>query len=165
MTAELQKENSHLHAANSEGRSLLADATRRLSAVLLEEAIEAETPLEASTAMKLAIDNIDAAIAKLKTAALERNQSTVPSDGPTRRQGQFLAFIRDYIMGACADIAPTHSEFQRFFNLTAPSVNSMFIRLERYGFIRRISGKAHAIELTVNPDWIPPIDRPFKFRR
>ena len=38
----------------------------------------------------------------------------------------------------------------------------MLIRLEQRGFIRRIPGKARAIELAINPDWIPPLDRPFR---
>ena len=60
-------------------------------------------------------------------------------------------------------MGPSLADFQRFFNLTPPSVNSMLIRLEQRGFIRRIPGKARAIELILNPDWIPPLDRPFKF--
>jgi DNA-binding MarR family transcriptional regulator len=51
---------------------------------------------------------------------------------------------------------------ERFFNLTAPSVNSMLVRLEKRGFIRREPGKARAIELTINPERIPPLERPFK---
>jgi DNA-binding MarR family transcriptional regulator len=62
-----------------------------------------------------------------------------------------------------AGVAPSHADFQRFFNLTPPSVNSMLIRLEQRGFIRRVPGKARAIELTINPDWFPPLDRPFRF--
>lgn len=38
----------------------------------------------------------------------------------------------------------------------------MLIRLERRGVIHRVPGRARAIEPTVNPDWIPPLDRPFK---
>jgi hypothetical protein len=39
----------------------------------------------------------------------------------------------------------------------------MLIRLEQRGFIRRIPGKARAIELTISRDWIPPLDRPLRF--
>ena len=60
-------------------------------------------------------------------------------------------------------VAPSHADFQKFFNLTPPSVNSMLIRLEQRGFIRRIPGKARAIELRIDPGRIPPLDRPFKF--
>ena len=31
------------------------------------------------------------------------------------------------------------------------------------GFIQRVPGKARAIELTMDPDLIPPLERPFKF--
>jgi hypothetical protein len=39
----------------------------------------------------------------------------------------------------------------------------MLVRLEQRGFIRRIPGKARAIELAINPNWIPSLERPFKF--
>jgi SOS-response transcriptional repressor LexA len=81
---------------------------------------------------------------------------------PTPRQGQFLAYIRAFIKNNYAGVAPTHAELQKFFNLTPPSVNSMLIRLEQRGFIRRVPGTARAIELTVDPDLIPPLERPFK---
>jgi DNA-binding MarR family transcriptional regulator len=73
-----------------------------------------------------------------------------------------LAFIREYMMRNEAGVAPTHAELRRFFDLTPPSVNSMLIRLEQRRFIRRVPGQARAIELTINPDWIPPLDRPFR---
>ena len=62
-----------------------------------------------------------------------------------------------------AGVAPRHADFQRFFNLTPPSVNSMLVRLEQRGFIRRVPGKARAIEIILELDGIPPLDRPFKF--
>jgi DNA-binding MarR family transcriptional regulator len=92
----------------------------------------------------------------------KRSSAALPAGGPTRQQGQFLAFIREYMMRNQARVAPSHADFQRFFNLTPPSVNSMLIRIEQRGFIRRIPGKARAIELTINPDWIPPLNRPFR---
>jgi repressor LexA len=57
----------------------------------------------------------------------------------------------------------SHADLQRFFNLTPPSVNSMLIRLEEKGFIRRIPGKARAIEISIPFEAIPPLERPFKF--
>ena len=39
----------------------------------------------------------------------------------------------------------------------------MLIRLEQRGFIRRIPRKARAIELIIDPAWIPPLDHPFMF--
>ncbi len=161
MTAELQEENRGLRAANSKASALLADVAGRLRAILKDETIMEETPVEASTAMELALETIDTAIAKLKAVIPPGKRSAPPPSGPTRQQGQFLAFIREYMMRNSAGVAPTHADFQRFFNLTAPSVNSMLIRLEQWGFIRRIPHQNRAIELTVRPDWIPPLGRPF----
>jgi hypothetical protein len=111
-----------------------------------------------------AAESIDTALRSLEAVAPKKNSAALRSPGaPTRQQGQFLAFIREYMMRNQAGVAPTHAALQRFFNLTAPSVNSMLIRLERRGFIRRIPRKARAIDLIVNPDWIPPLDRPFRF--
>jgi repressor LexA len=62
-----------------------------------------------------------------------------------------------------AGVAPSHANLQRFFNLTAPSVNSMLIRLEQKGFIRRIPRTARAIEITIPPGQLPPLEHPFKF--
>lgn len=161
MTNELKRENNSLRAANNEARALLADAAGRLHAVLQDKAIVEGTPIEATTAMDLALETIDEAIAKLKTVTRVGKRPAAPPGGPTRQQGQFLAYIREYMMRNHAGVAPTHANFQQFFNLTAPSVNSMLIRLERRGFIRRIPHQARGIELAVNPDWIPPLDRPF----
>ena len=99
------------------------------------------------------------------SAACPADKPTVSAgrERPTRQQGQFLAFICEYTLRNSAGVAPSHADFQRYFNLTPPSVNSMLIRLEQRGFIRREPGKARAIELDINPDWIPPLDRPFKF--
>ncbi len=90
--------------------------------------------------------------------------ATKPSkSAPTRQQGQFLAFIREYMMRNEQGLAPTHAAFQKFFNLTPPSVNSMLIRLEQRGFIRRSPGQARGIQLIISPDLIPPLERSFKF--
>jgi hypothetical protein len=153
-----------LRQAITEARALLGDALERLRAVLRNGAIIAETPVESEAVMDCAAEAIEAALRRLDSAAPAKVLSAAPPPGgPTRQQGQFLAFIREYMMRNEAGVAPSHADFLRFFELTPPSVNSMLIRLEQRGFIRRIPGKARAIELTINPDWIPPLDRPFKF--
>jgi hypothetical protein len=153
-----------LRQAIAEARALLGEAAEQLRAVLADEGIMPETPLEAQAVMESAIEAIDAALRRLGSAApAKRSSAAPPPGGPTRQQGQFLAFIREYMMRNEAGVAPSHADFMRFFNLTPPSVNSMLIRLEQRGFIRRIPGKARAIELAINPDWIPPLDRPFQF--
>ena len=122
-----------------------------------------ETPQAAWVAMDLAVEAISEALNSLETAEPKTHRAVPPPAGaPTRQQGQFLAFIREYMIRNEAGVAPTYADFQRFFNLTPPSVNSMLIRLERRGFIRRVPGQARAIELSVTPDWIPPLERPFR---
>lgn len=114
-------------------------------------------PIEADVAMQIAAESIDEALSRLEQAGDGRNVkgSPVPG-GPTRQQGQFFAYIRDY-MNLNHGAAPTHSEMQRFFKLTPPSVNSMLKRLDEKGNIRRTAGKARAIELTIDPESIPPL--------
>lgn len=164
MNPEVEDDRRKLRQASAEAGAVLGDAAEKLRAVLRDEPIMAETPLEAEAAMESAVEAIGAALRSLETAAPRKSPAAPPSAGaPTRQQGQFLSFIREYMMRNHAGVAPTHADFQRFFNLTPPSVNSMLIRLEERGFIRRIPGKARAIELTINPDWIPPLDRSFRF--
>jgi len=143
---------------------LLAEAAKQSGVIARNEALISETPAEVLAAMELVSEAIKGATRLLEGGDAAKNTAfKVVPGGPTRQQGQFLAFIREFVMRNEAGVAPTHAEFQRFFNLTAPSVNSMLIRLEQRGFIRRIPGKARAIELNINPDWIPPLQRPFKF--
>ena len=164
MNPDAEEDVRKLRQAIAEARASLGDAAEKLRAVLGDEGIMPETPLEAEAVMDTAVEAIEAALRRLDSAAPgKRPFSAPPPGGPTRRQGQFLAFVREYMMRNEAGVAPSHADFMRFFNLTPPSVNSMLIRLEQRGFIRRIPGKARAIELTLNPDWIPPLDRPFRF--
>ena len=179
VTPDLDTEIRKLRQANAEARTLLTDAVKRLRAVLEEDPVMAETPLEASTVMQCAVEAIGAALRQLEWADPTTRPSATPPlnrpngpngpnspnspNAPTRQQGQFLAFIRAYTMQNFAGVAPRHADLQRFFNLTAPSVNSMLIRLEQRGFIRRVPGRARAIEIIIEPSFIPPLERPFKF--
>ncbi|MFN0129917.1 MAG: PDDEXK nuclease domain-containing protein [Verrucomicrobiales bacterium] len=116
-------------------------------------------------AVELARQRIGAGEPSKATAQPKPASAAKPIDSkaaPTPQQGQFLAFILEYMFRNVHGVAPTHAALQRFFNLTPPSVNSMLVRLESRGFIRRIPGQARAIELTINHDLIPPLDRPFK---
>jgi DNA-binding MarR family transcriptional regulator len=164
MNSESEEDVRKLRLAIVEARALLGDAAEQLRAILGEEVFRVETPVEVEAVMESAAEAIDEALHRLdSTAPTKRTSAAQPPGGPTRQQGQFLAFIREYMMRNQAGVAPSHADFQRFFDLTPPSVNSMLIRLEQRGFIRRIPGKARAIELIVNLDWIPPLDRPFRF--
>lgn len=73
----------------------------------------------------------------------------------TERQGQFLAYIHQYsVLNGCA---PTEADMQRFFQITAPSVHSMLLTLERRGLIRRVPGQARSITLMVPPESLPAL--------
>ncbi len=164
MYPEAEADVRKLRQAIAEARALLDDAAEQLLYVLRDEAIMTEFPIEAEVAMKSAVEAIGMALRRFDSAApVMRSSAAPPAGGPTRQQGQFLAFIREYKRRNEAGVAPSHADFQRFFDLTPPSVNSMLIRLEQRGFIRRIPGQARAIELNIDPDWIPPLDRPFRF--
>jgi len=163
-TPQAPDQSRHLRHAIAGASGLLHDAGKQLDVVIQDEAIMQETPVEAQSALESASEVIRAALARLESVGPAGKPSAAPlPDGPTRQQGQFLAFIREYLMRNYAGVAPSHADLQRFFNLTAPSVNSMLIRLEQRGFIRRVPRKARAIELIIDPAWIPPLDRPFKF--
>ncbi len=82
----------------------------------------------------------------------------------TERQGQFLAYIQQYsVVNGCA---PAEADMQRFFRITAPSVHSMVLTLERRGLIRRVPGQARSITLIVSPETLPALNpvlsRPFR---
>lgn len=79
------------------------------------------------------------------------------SPGPTARQGQFLAYIHHYrLLNGCA---PAEADMQRFFQITAPSVHSMVLTLERRGFIRRVPGQPRSITLLVPTESLPTLKR------
>ncbi len=76
---------------------------------------------------------------------------------PTERQGQFLAYIFQYgLLNGCS---PAEADMQRYFQITAPSVHSMVLTLERRGFISRVPGQARSITLLIPPEWLPTLKR------
>ena len=162
-----QAETRRLREANTTARALLRGAVRKLRTMTEDRLIMSETPLEVGAVMSTTLYALDAALRQLEfagSASLRAPES--PADRvagaksrnrPTRQQGQFLAFIRQFML-LNQSVAPSHIELQRFFGLTPPSVNSMLVRLEQRGFIRRVPGKARAIEIVCNPEWIPPLD-------
>jgi hypothetical protein len=157
-------EQQSLRDANVKARRLIESAVNKLLVILDDEPIMGETPLEAQDAIESAIETMRTTLRCLETVDLgEKLFAAHQPGGPTCQQGQFLAFIHEYVMRNEAGVAPTHAAIQRYFNLTAPSVNSMLIRLEKLGFIQRIPGKARGIELIISPEKIPQLERPFKF--
>ena len=71
----------------------------------------------------------------------------------TGLQGQYLAFI--YAYSKINRIPPAEADFQRFFEVSPPSVHRMVLELERKGLIRRQPGRARSIELLVAAESLP----------
>ncbi len=149
--------------SNSQTRELLQKAKEHLNGILTEEHLRDDISLEVEAEVNSAITAINDSIRLLNPEYAESQDAKDDADQPTHQQGQFLAFIREYMTHNYAGLAPSHADLQRYFNLTPPSVNSMLIRLEVRGFIRRIPRKTRAIEITIDPNLIPALDRPFKF--
>ena len=74
----------------------------------------------------------------------------------TRLQGQYLAFIAAY--RKLNRRAPAEADFQRFFQISPPSVHNMIVTLERRGLITRTPGQARSIEIAMPADAVPPLD-------
>jgi repressor LexA len=81
----------------------------------------------------------------------------VKASEPTERQGHILAYMYQYsLVNGCA---PAEADMQRYFQISAPSVHSMVLTLERRGFIQRVPGQARSISLLVPPESLSPLKR------
>ena len=74
----------------------------------------------------------------------------------TRLQGQYLAFIVAYVK--LNRRAPAEADFQRYFDVTPPSVHNMILTLERRGLISRMPGRSRSIEVLVPLSKVPPLE-------
>jgi Mn-dependent DtxR family transcriptional regulator len=74
----------------------------------------------------------------------------------TKLQGQYLAFIAAY--AKLNRRPPAEADFQRFFEVTPPSVHNMIVTLDRLGLIKRTPGRPRSIELLVPASEIPALD-------
>jgi len=74
----------------------------------------------------------------------------------TKLQGQYLAFIVAY--AKLNRRPPAEADFQRYFDVTPPSVHNMIVTLERRGLIKRTAGRARSIEVLVPLSEVPPLD-------
>jgi Mn-dependent DtxR family transcriptional regulator len=75
----------------------------------------------------------------------------------TKLQGQYLAFIAAYTK--LNRRPPAEADFQRFFEVTPPSVHNMIVALERRGLVKRTPGRPRSIEVLVPDDQLPPLNR------
>jgi Mn-dependent DtxR family transcriptional regulator len=74
----------------------------------------------------------------------------------TKLQGQYLAFIVAYTKLNLR--APAEADFQRYFEVTPPSVHTMILTLERRKLITRTPGRARSIEVAIPNGQVPPLD-------
>ena len=74
----------------------------------------------------------------------------------TKLQGQYLAFVVAYVK--LNRRAPAETDFQRYFDVTAPYVHNMILTLERRGLIKRTPVRARSIEVVVPLGEVPPLD-------
>jgi Mn-dependent DtxR family transcriptional regulator len=81
-------------------------------------------------------------------------QTTKPLKPPyTEKQGQYLGFIRRYT--DTRGCAPTESEIQMQFGVSAPSVHQMIVRLTELGLIERVPFAPRSIRVLVPEDQMP----------
>jgi DNA-binding MarR family transcriptional regulator len=73
----------------------------------------------------------------------------------TAKQGQYLAFIHFYTK--LNGLSPAHTDFQKYFKVTPPTVNQMIKSLEQKGLIRKQPGVPRSIELTIPMYLLPEL--------
>ena len=74
----------------------------------------------------------------------------------TPRQGQFLAFI--YYYNKVNGRPPAEADMQRYFQVTAPSVHQMVVKLEDRGHIARVPGQGRSIRLLLTREQLPDLE-------
>ena len=84
-----------------------------------------------------------------------RTIAAVAARSLTDLQGQYLAFI--YAYSKIHRTSPAEADFQRFFEVSPPSVHRMVLELERKGLIRRTPRQARSIELALDPAEVPQL--------
>jgi repressor LexA len=76
----------------------------------------------------------------------------------TAKQGQCLAFIYNY--SVMFGQGPAEADLQRFFGTSPPAIHQMLVALTEKGWISRIPGMPRSIQLLVDPEEIPRLERP-----
>jgi len=71
------------------------------------------------------------------------------------KQGQYLAYIHFYTK--LNGVPPAHTDFQKYFNVTPPTVNQMIKVLEQKGFIQKKPRAARSIQLAISTELLPEL--------
>jgi LexA DNA binding domain len=74
---------------------------------------------------------------------------------PTVRQGQYLAFISQYMRLTGA--APSEGDLAHYFRVSPPSAHQMCVTLERKGWLHRLPGVARSARLNVSAVELPTL--------
>ena len=74
----------------------------------------------------------------------------------TKLQGQYLAYIVAYTK--LNRRAPAEADFQRYFEVTPPSVHKVIVTIERRGLIKRTPGLPRSIQVSMPAGRIPLLD-------
>ena len=73
----------------------------------------------------------------------------------TDKQGQYLAYIYHYTK--LNGMPPAHTDFQKYFKVTPPSVNQMINTLEKKGLIQKQPRTARSISLLIPTEQLPEL--------
>ncbi|MBI3892358.1 MAG: MarR family transcriptional regulator [Candidatus Wallbacteria bacterium] len=84
----------------------------------------------------------------MSTASRAPTRQVAAGARPTRRQGEYLAFI--LLNTRKRGIAPSYDEIAAHFGTTTPSVNGMIKTLERNGFISRVPGAGRTLRVSAS---------------
>ncbi len=76
----------------------------------------------------------------------------------TLLQGQYLAFIRAYTL--IHREPPAEADMRRFFDVTAPSVHRMVLKLAERGLVERTPGQARSLRVVIPPEELPALEEP-----
>lgn len=74
----------------------------------------------------------------------------------TPRQGQFLAFI--YYYTKIHRCSPSELDMREYFQISAPAIHQMVVKLEEGGFIERQPRKPRSIRLLLSREELPDLD-------
>ena len=73
----------------------------------------------------------------------------------TDKQGQYLAFIFQYTK--LNGVPPAHTDMQKYFEVTPPSVNQMINTLEKKGLIQKTPRVPRSISLLIPTELLPAL--------
>lgn len=73
----------------------------------------------------------------------------------TQKQGQYLTFIHAYTL--INRRPPAEADFQRFFEVTPPTVHQMIRALERHGLISRVPRRPRTIKILLPAADLPQL--------